>query len=122
MTNARSGAPPGPSVGWRDTGVSALTIPFLIEGPSVSAGMAGELENGEVRASRSNADAAAFFDDWLARCSETGIPEKADIDPIELPRLLHAIYTGTSVLGNPGLRGEARWRAEKSEAWATSTT
>ncbi len=72
--------------------MSALTIPFLIKGPSFSAGMVGELENGEFRAALSNADAAAFFDYWLARCSKTGIPEKADIDPIELPRLLHAIY------------------------------
>ncbi len=92
MTNARSGAPPGPSVGWRDTGVSALTIPFLIKGPSFSAGMAGELENGAFRAALSDSDASAFFDYWLARCSKAGIPEKADIDPIELPRLLHAIY------------------------------
>ena len=72
--------------------MSALTIPFLIKGPSFSAGMAGELENGEFRAALPNADASAFFDYWLARCSKAGIPEKADIDPIELPRLLHAIY------------------------------
>jgi len=72
--------------------VSALTVPFLVKGPSFSAGLVGELEIDEFRALLPNPDAVSFFDYWLAKCSDTGIPEKADIDPIELPRLLHAIY------------------------------
>jgi PAS domain len=72
--------------------VSALTIPFLVKGPSFSSGIPGESEIDGFRSRLCNADAMAFLDYWRARCSETGIPEKADIDPIELPRLLSAIY------------------------------
>ncbi len=72
--------------------MSASSIPFLIEGPSFATGMAGEAEIDAFRAALSNDDAVMFFDYWLARCTEAGIPAKADIDPIELPRLLHAIY------------------------------
>jgi hypothetical protein len=72
--------------------VSAPKVPFLIKGPSFSTGTAGEAEIDEFRAALSNADAVAFFDYWLARCSQADIPGKANIDPIELPRLLHAIY------------------------------
>ena len=64
--------------------MSALTIPFLIKGPSFSTGIAGESEIDEFRAALSNPDAVAFFDYWLARCSEAGIPGKADIDPIQV--------------------------------------
>jgi len=72
--------------------VSALTIPFLIKGPSFSAGMPGASEIDAFRSQLSDADATAFLDYWLVKCSETDIPRKADIDPIELPRLLPAIY------------------------------
>ena len=72
--------------------MSAPAIPFLIKGPSFATGLAEETGIDAFRAALSNSDATAFFDYWLARCSEAGIPEKADIDPIELPRLLHAIY------------------------------
>lgn len=72
--------------------MSALAIPFLVKGPSFSAGRPGDTEIDAFRSLLSNADALDFFDYWLARCSASGIPEKAAIDPIELPRLLHAIY------------------------------
>jgi PAS domain len=72
--------------------VSELTIPFLVEGPSFSAGIPEKSEIDGFRCQLTNADATAFLDYWLAKCSETGIPEKADIDPIEMPRLLSAIY------------------------------
>jgi hypothetical protein len=63
-----------------------------VKGPSFSAGMPAKSEIAAFRDALSNADATAFLDYWLTRCAETGIPGKADIDPIELPRLLRAIY------------------------------
>lgn len=72
--------------------MSESDIPFLVVGPSFAAGRAGQAEIDAFRAALSNDDAAIFFDYWLARCSDTDIPAKADIDPIELPHLLSAIY------------------------------
>lgn len=72
--------------------VSAFTIPFLIKGPSFSDGKPGAPEIDEFRTGLSNRDAVALFDYWLARCGRTAIPDKADIDATELPRLLHAVY------------------------------
>ena len=72
--------------------MSALTVPFLVKGPSFSAGLPEEPEIAEFRGVLPNPDAVTFFEYWLAKCPETGIPDKTDIDPIELPRLLHAIY------------------------------
>jgi len=72
--------------------VSAPTIPFLIKGPSFSAGMPEDAEIDAFRSQLSDEDATAFLDYWLVKCSDADIPGKADIDPIELPRLLPAIY------------------------------
>jgi hypothetical protein len=72
--------------------VSAPTIPFLIKGPSFSAGMPEQAEIDAFRDALFNADAIAFLDYWLTRCAASGLPEKSAIDPIELPRLLSAIY------------------------------
>ena len=72
--------------------MSASSIPFLVEGPSFASGMAAEAEIDAFRAALSNDNGVTLFDYWLAKCSESDIPGKADIDPIELPRLLSAIY------------------------------
>lgn len=72
--------------------MSARTVPFLVKGPSFSSGVPRALEIDEFRGVLPNPDAVVFFDYWLAKCPETGVPDKADIDPVELPRLLHAIY------------------------------
>ena len=67
-------------------------VPFLIKGPSFAA---GRPEAGAIDAFRSeifDAEAVFLFDYWLSRCGESGIPDKALIDPVELPNLLHALY------------------------------
>lgn len=72
--------------------MSPLAIPFLVKGPSFSAGLPEASEIDEFRTVLPEADALAFFDYWLARCNAAGLPAKAEIDPVALPRLLHAIY------------------------------
>lgn len=72
--------------------MNARSIPFLISGPSFADGLPAEEETAAFRDALFHDDALMFFDYWLARCSKTDLPGKADIDPIELPRLLSAIY------------------------------
>ena len=92
MINARLTWVPLAFVSRGDIGVSARNVPFLVKGPSFSSGLPGAPEIDEFRGALPDPDAVAFFDHWRAKCSEAGVPDKADIDPVELPRLLHAIY------------------------------
>ncbi len=72
--------------------MNAHTIPFLIKGPSFAGGRPCARQLDGFRDALADPDALAFFDYWLSRCGEAGLPAKAEIDPCELPGLLHAIY------------------------------
>jgi hypothetical protein len=79
--------PPGVN---RDMG--ERRVPFLIEGPSFAADLPEAAAIEDFRSEIFNADAVFLFDYWLSKCTGTGIPRKALIDPAEVPNLLPAIY------------------------------
>ena len=69
-----------------------LDVPFLVKGPSFAEGMPDEAETAQFRAAIGDAGALAFFDYWIAKCSADEIPAKIQIDPIEIPKLLTAMF------------------------------
>jgi len=69
-----------------------LDVPFLVKGPSFAEGMPDQAETAQFRAAIGDAGALAFFDYWIAKCSADEIPAKIQIDPIEIPKLLSAMF------------------------------
>ncbi len=67
-------------------------VPFLIKGPSFSAGIPEAAAIDAFRSEIFDSGAVFLFDYWLSRCGESGVPDKTRIDPVELPNLLHALY------------------------------
>jgi len=67
-------------------------VPFLVKGPSFAAGMPEEPEVARFRTAIDDAGALAFFDYWTEKCGANDIPGKAQIDPIEIPKLLSAMF------------------------------
>lgn len=67
-------------------------VPFLVKGPSFAAGMPEEPEVARFRTAIDDAGALAFFDYWIEKCGADDIPGKAQIDPIEIPKLLSAMF------------------------------
>lgn len=67
-------------------------VPFLVKGPSYAEGIPATADIARFRDAIGDAGAVAFFDYWTSKCSTGDIPEKARIDPIEIPRLLPAIF------------------------------
>jgi hypothetical protein len=72
--------------------MDARAVPFLIKGPSFATGRPEAAEIDAFRSEIFNADAVFLFDYWLSQGTESGIPEKARIDPVKLPNLLRALY------------------------------
>lgn len=67
-------------------------VPFLVKGPSYATGRPAEAEIDQFRAAVDDAEALAFFDYWLSKCGEGDIPDKSRMDPVEIPRLLSAVF------------------------------
>ncbi len=67
-------------------------VPFLVKGPSFAKGLPDEAETAQFRAAIGEPGALAFFDYWVAKCGAADIPEKIQIDPIEIPKLLTAMF------------------------------
>ena len=67
-------------------------VPFLVRGPSYAEGVPDEAEIARFRDAIRDDGALAFFDYWASKCGAGDIPDKTSIDPIEIPRLLSAIF------------------------------
>jgi hypothetical protein len=67
-------------------------VPFLVKGPSFAEGMPDETEVARFRAAIGHAGALAFFDYWASKFGADDIPIKTQIDPIEIPKLLSAMF------------------------------
>ena len=61
-------------------------VPFLVKGPSYAEGVPDEAEIERFRNAIGDDGALAFFDYWASKCGAGDIPDKASIDPIEIPR------------------------------------
>lgn len=84
---------PGPDIGNIQRKRRLLPdVPFLVQGPSYANGRPAAEEIAPFRAAIGDAGALAFFDYWASKCSAQGIPERAQVDPVEIPRLLPAIF------------------------------
>jgi hypothetical protein len=67
-------------------------VPFLVKGPSFAQGMPDAAEIAQLRAAIGDAGGVAFFDYWAGKCGADDIPVKSQIDPIEIPKLLAAMF------------------------------
>jgi len=67
-------------------------VPFLVKGPSYAEGAPADGEIARFRAAIGDTAALAFFDYWLSKCGDREIPQKSQIDPVEIPRLLPGIF------------------------------
>ena len=67
-------------------------VSFLVRGPSYAEGIPAAAEISRFRGAIGDAGGLALFDYWASKCSADGIPDQASIDPIEIPRLLSAIF------------------------------
>lgn len=61
-------------------------------GPSYAEGIPATADISRFRDAIGDAGALALFDYWASKCSADDIPDKARIDPIEIPHLLSAIF------------------------------
>jgi hypothetical protein len=68
------------------------SIPFLLKGPCFAAGFPPDIEIKRFRDQIANRKALAFFDYWISKCPENDIPSKQRIDPVEIPKLLSALF------------------------------
>lgn len=67
-------------------------IPFLLKGPSYAEGPPADGEIAQFRAAIDDVAALAFFEYWLSKCGDGDIPEKSQIDPVEIPSLLPGVF------------------------------